>query len=123
MGWPDPRPEDDWFAVRITGFGLGLAFYGGIAVVAPTARNPEDGELALVVLHEQTDPDSGRPLSLRRWTPERDLDGNQLALRLASDGSVEPLTVTAPDSARVLGLVRATIRPDDVVGVTSESGT
>ena len=121
-GWlpcKDPRRGEGWFAVRISGFGLGLAFYGGVAVVEPTERVPEDGELALVLLRDQVDPDSGMPVALRRWTPERDLDGNQLALRLGSDGSVEPLTVARPDDAKVLGLVRATIRPDDLVGATA----
>jgi hypothetical protein len=118
-GWlicADARRRDNWFAVRITGYGLGMAFYGGVAYVEPMEGIPEDGERVLVELHGQIDPDSGTHLSLRRWSPERDLAGNQLALRLSSDGSVEPLTVLDPGRATVHGRVAGTIRPVDVGG-------
>ncbi len=116
-GWlacADAGCRESWFAVQITGYGLGLAFYGGVAYVEPIHEAPDDGERVLVLLHNQLDPDSGTRYSLRRWSPERDLAGHQLALRLTSDGSAEPLTVLAPDQARVLGRVRVTVRAADL---------
>ncbi len=104
----------DFFAVRIAGYGLGLPFYGGAALVEPLDREPEDDELVCVMLHNQIDPDSRSARSLRRWTPERDLNGKHLGLRLTTDGSVEPLTVTAPGDLVVLGAVRAKARPTDL---------
>jgi hypothetical protein len=109
-------PTADTFAVRIAGYALGLSFYGGAALVEPLDRVPDDYELVYVELHDQLDPDSRSARSLRRWTPERDLTGTQLGLRLSTDGSVEPLTVTSPDDIVVLGAVRATARPSDLRG-------
>jgi hypothetical protein len=104
----------DAFAVRIAGYGLGLSFYGGAALVEPLDGEPEDDELVCVVLHNQLDPDSRSSRSLRRWTPERDLNGKRLGLRLTTDGSVEPLTVTEPDDLVLLGVVRAKASPSDL---------
>jgi hypothetical protein len=121
-GWlvcRDAGPNKSWFTVRIPGYGLGLAFYGGVALIERTDALPQDGDLTLVRLQDQWDPDSGSHVALRRWMPERDLDGKELALRLWSDSSVEPLTVTAPDRVRVLGLVRATFRVGDLGGDSS----
>lgn len=111
--WDGQRKSSDAFAVRIAGYGLGIPFYGGAALVEPLHRQPEDDELVCVVLHNQLDPDSRSTRSLRRWAPERDLEGRQLGLRLTTDGSVEPLTVTAPNDLVVLGTVRAKARPTD----------
>jgi hypothetical protein len=116
-GWlacADARCDGGWFAVRVTGYGLGLAFYGGVAYVEPMEGAPEDGDRVLVRLHDQVDPDSGTQYSLRRWDPERDLAGRELALRLTSDGSVEPLTVRAPDQAKVLGRLQTLVRAAEV---------
>ena len=111
----DGQPSgSEAFAVRIAGYGLGIPFYGGAALVEPLDREPEDDELVCVVLDNQLDPDSRSARSLRRWTPERDLNGKRLGLRLTTDGSVEPLTVTAPDDLVVLGAVRAKARPLDL---------
>ena len=104
--WNGQKHTADAFAVRIAGYGLGLAFYGGAALVEPIERAPEDGELVCVELYNQVDPDSRSARSLRRWSPERDLKGTQLALRLTTDGSVEPLTISSPDAVAVLGIVR-----------------
>ena len=105
---------DSWFAVRIRGDALGMAYWGGVAYVEPLDRDVEDDELVLVVLHEQMDPDADSPVTIRRWRPERDLAGNQLALRLWSDGSVEPLTVRHPEAMEVRGVVRAKLRLSDL---------
>jgi hypothetical protein len=110
----DPARRDDWFAVRIAGATLGLAFRGGLAFIEPLDREPEDDELVLVVLHDQTDPDSGRRATLRHWRPELDIAGNRLALRLWSSGSVEPLTVTQPHHLVIRGAVKATLRASEV---------
>lgn len=112
--WNGRADGDHSFAVRITGYGLGLPFYGGAALIEPLDREPEEGELVCVVLHNQIDPDSMSSRSLRRWTPERDLAGAQLGLRLTTDGSVEPLTVTQPEDLVVLGAVLAKARPADL---------
>jgi len=106
--------QDSWFAVRIRGDALGMAYRGGVAYVEPVDRDVEDDELVLVVLHEQVDSDAGGTVTIRRWRPERDLAGNQLALRLWSDGSVEPLTVHDPDAIQVRGVVRGKLRLSDV---------
>lgn len=111
--WDGQPNSSDAFAVRIAGYGLGLPFYGGAALIEPLDRQPEDDELVCVVLHNQLDPDSRSTRSLRRWTPERDLEGRQLGLRLTTDGSVEPLTVTASNDLVVLGSVRAKARATD----------
>ncbi len=116
-GWvacQERQRRDSWFAVRIRGDSLGIAYRGGIAFVEPVDLEVEDDELVLVILHEQIDPDTGHETTIRRWRPERDLAGNQLALRLWSDGSVEPLTVHHPDKIDVRGVVRGKLRLSDV---------
>jgi hypothetical protein len=100
--------------VRIEGESLGLANVGGIAFIEPVERPPEDEEIVLAVLHDQTDPDSRSRATLRIWRPERDLRGNRLAVRLWSEGSVEPLTVTHPDGLIVRGVVRRTLSAGDL---------
>lgn len=91
-----------------------MAYRGGIAFVEPIERDVEDGELVLVVLHDQRDPDTGHEVTLRRWRPERDLAGQELALRLWSDGSVEPLTVVHREAIDVRGVVRSKLRLSDL---------
>jgi hypothetical protein len=116
-GWVACRErqrEDSWFAARIRGDSPGIAYRGGIAFVEPIDRDVEDDELVLVVLHSQADPDTGCATTIRRWRPERDLAGNQLALRLWSDGSVEPLTVRHPEEIVVRGVVRGKLRLSDL---------
>jgi hypothetical protein len=110
----DRHCRDDWFAVRIEGDALGLAYRGGVAFIEPLDRPAEDDELILAVLHDQIDPDTGRRTTIRLWRPERDLAGNQLRLRLWSNGSVEPLTVREADGIEVRGIVRATLRFSDL---------
>lgn len=117
LGWvvcEEPHRQDSWFAVRIRGDALGMAYRGGLAYVEPVERDIEDDELVLVVLHDQVDPDAGSSVTIRRWRPERDLAGNQLALRLWSDGSVEPLTVHHPDVIDIRGIVRGKLRLSDL---------
>lgn len=117
LGWvvcEERHRQDSWFAVRIRGDALGMAYRGGLAYVEPVGRDVKDDELVLVVLHEQADPDAGSSVTIRRWRPERDLSGNQLALRLWSDGSVEPLTVRHPDAIEVRGIVRGKLRMSDL---------
>jgi hypothetical protein len=109
-----PSRRDGWFAIRIHGEGLGLAFRGGIAFVEPIDREPAEDELVLVILHDQIDPDSKRYASIRHWRPELDAQGNRLALRLWSSTSVEPLTVTRPELLWLRGVVRATLRPSEL---------
>lgn len=116
-GWVPCRERqrrDSWYAVRIQGDALGLAYRGGIALVEPINREVEDDELVLVILHHQVDPDTGGGTTIRAWRPERDLAGNQLALRLWSNGSVEPLTVQHPEEVDVRGVVRAMLRLSDL---------
>jgi hypothetical protein len=114
--WNNQKHTAEAFAVRIAGCGLGLSFFGGAALIEPLDRIPEDDELVCVELNNQLDPDSKSARSLRRWTPERDLKGTQLGLRLSTDGSVEPLTVTFPNDIFVLGAVRDKARPGDLRG-------
>jgi hypothetical protein len=111
--WEDRQCVPGGFAVRIAGYGLGIPYYGGAALVEPIDGEPEDDELVCVVLAEQTDPDSQSKRSVRRWAPERDLTGARLGLRLTTDGSVEPLTVRVPERLIVLGKVIDWARPTD----------
>lgn len=116
-GWAvcqERKRQDSWFATRICGDALGMAYRGGLAYVEPIDREVEDDELVLVVLRDQEDPDTGSAATIRRWRPERDLSGNQLALRLWSDGSVEPLTVHHPEAIEVSGVVRGKLRLSDL---------
>lgn len=111
--WDGLQCASGGFAVRIAGYGLGIPYYGGAALVDPIDREPEDDELVCVVLAEQVDPDSQSNRSVRRWAPERDLTGARLGLRLTTDGSVEPLTVREPQRLIVLGKVIDFARPTD----------
>jgi hypothetical protein len=112
IGWIEcahPAHDDSWYAVRIEGDSLGLANRGGLAIIQPIDHEPEDDDLVLVILHDQVDPDTGRSATIRYWRPERDLHGNDLAVRLWSNGSVEPLTVHNAEAIEVCGLVRSHI--------------
>lgn len=111
--WEGRKCVPGGFAVRIAGYGLGIPYYGGAALVEPIDGQPEDDQLVCVVLAEQTDPDSQSSRSVRRWAPERDLTGARLGLRLTTDGSVEPLTVRVPERLIVLGKVIDWARPTD----------
>lgn len=96
---------EDWFAVRITGHSLGMGTRGGVAVIRPLDREPDEDDLLLVRLHDQLDPDTETPTAIRLWRPEVDLSGDLLAVRLWSTGSVAPLTVAHPERLLVLGEV------------------
>ena len=100
-----PERDDDWFALRIDGYALGMRYRGGIVSARPLDRAPEEDDLLVVALDGQVDADTSSPISIRLWAPEFDLEGRQLALRLRSISSVAPLTVTNPDGLVVLGEV------------------
>ncbi len=101
----DPKRRDDWFAVRVPGYSLGLANRGAVVFVEPLDRPPEDDDLLVVSLNDQIDPDTGTGLAIRLWLPETDLQGNVLAIRLWSTYSVAPLTVQHPEQLIVHGQV------------------
>ena len=74
-GWvacEERRRKDSWFAVRVRGDSLGMAYRGGIAFAEPIDREVEDDELVVAVLHRQMDPDTGLETTIRRWRPERE---------------------------------------------------
>ena len=105
MPCTDPKRRDDWFAVRVPGYSLGLANRGAVVFVEPMDRSPEDDDLLVVSLSDQIDPDTGTELSIRLWLPETDLQGNVLAIRLWSTHSIAPLTVHDPDKLVIHGQV------------------
>lgn len=76
------------------------------ATALPSLSPPDLVQVSAVrFLHGQLDPDTETPIAIWRWRPEFDLNGDLLAVRLWSTGSVAPLTVTHPERLRILGEV------------------
>jgi hypothetical protein len=91
-----------------------MAYRGGVAFVAPLGRAPEQDDLIVVRLGDQLDPDTGTSVSIRLWAPTEDQEGKELALRLRSTSSVEPLTVQHRDRLAIVGEVVGHLRETDV---------
>jgi hypothetical protein len=123
LGWIDAgveQPSRGAFALQIAGDALGLALRGGIVV----AHNGEPAEYDWVVvrLPNQLDPDSGAPVCIRQWVPERDFGGTPLGVRLQSDGSIPPITVEDPSTVQILGVVTHRLRADELQAADSTDG-
>ena len=65
----------------------------------------------VVDLRSVTDPDTHAKLCVRYWSPEVDVDGAPVALRLDSDGGIPPISVDDPEEVEVIGIVVDRQRP------------
>jgi hypothetical protein len=123
LGWIEvdiEQPPPDAYALQIAGDALGLALRGGAVVTSP--GEPEEHDWVVVRLADQLDPDTGAPVCIRQWVPERDFAGMLLGVRLQSDGSIPPITIEDPSTVQILGIVSHQLRVDDLSTVVSADG-